>query len=609
MVPAIAIPTQQVMADTLNQREKTDEGRSSSARSQPPSQVDDAEPSRWSLKLSLTGRILLVNVLPLVLLGGGIIYLDSYRKQLLDERFKLALVEAQITAEALAGATNQRQEALLIQIGKEQRLRLRLYDPDGIKEGDSWALAPPTFSIGDVTGVQPSKSDVAAKTGSQASEAAPDALPPAGQAAETGAADPASTPSAPLPAPGPAPGPQDSFALTLDKWFDRVVGAPNLPVYEEPPIDIAEAWPELARARAESLTQIVLRQASDATHVITAAAPVGLDGETLLITRNPIDITESVREARTTVMLVVLIALFVSTMLSFFLAQTIVRPLRQLVKAAVRVRQGRDRKVEVPRLPSRRDEIGMLARATSDMTQALRTRIDAVESFAADVAHEIKNPLASLRSATESLAKVEDPDLRKQLLKVASHDVRRIDRLVTEISEASRIDAELSRATFEEIDLGALIDNIIGSREARSQNDDHEIKVVKHAHDARIMGEPSRLERVITNLLDNAVSFSPEDGPIEIKIERHGGWINLCVSDSGPGIPEEQRERVFQRFHSVRPDEEDFGQHSGLGLAIARTIAEAHSGTLTALPRGDGRAGARLMLELPALTSSPLAKP
>ena len=484
-----------------------------------------ADKPRWSRRLSLTSRILFVNVMPLVLLGGGVIYLDFYRKQLLDERFKLALVEAQITAEALAGATDARQEALLIQIGKEQRLRIRLYDAEENRD----------------------------------------------------------------------------FALTLDRWFDRVVGAPPLPDYREPQVDNAAAWPELDRARTESLTQIVLRDAADGTHVINAAAPVGLDGESLLITRNPIDITQRVREARSTVALVTLLALIVSTLLSFFLAQTIVRPLRELVQAAVRVRQGRDRQVEVPRLPDRRDEIGMLARAISDMTHALRMRIDAVESFAADVAHEIKNPLASLRSATESLNRVEDPALRAQLLDIATHDVRRIDRLVTEISEASRIDAELSRATFETVDLASLVTNIIGSRENRSENEGRPVLFDSETGRFLVRGEPSRLERVISNLLDNAVSFSPSDGAITIDLVRAENWITMTVCDEGPGIPVERREQVFQRFHSHRPQAEDFGNHSGLGLAIARAIAEAHDGTLLAEGRPDGRDGACLVLNLPAL--------
>jgi two-component system sensor histidine kinase ChvG len=505
------------------------------------------EKLRWSRRLSLTSRILFVNILPLVLLGGGVIYVDAYRKQLLDERFKLALVEAQITAEALAGATPQRQEALLIQIGKEQRLRLRVYSPDGKLESDSFKLAPPSFTL-------PRKEDVD----------------------------------------------QNAFALRLDRWFDRVVGAPAVPDYSEPETDDVSDWPELQRAREDSLTQIVLRDAPDGTHVINAAAPVGLDGDTLLLTRNPVDITESVREARSTVALVVLLALVISTLLSLFLAQTIVRPLRELVQAAIRVRQGRDRQVEVPRLPQRRDEIGMLARSISDMTAALRQRIDAVEHFAADVAHEIKNPLASLRSATESLARVEDPELRAQLLDIATHDVRRIDRLVTEISDASRIDAEMSRTEFEPVDLAELLCTIVENREARDENDGRTVAIAGTEKPVRIMGVPARLERVIQNLLDNAVSFSPPGGRISAEIARRDGRVTLSICDHGPGIPEEKRERVFQRFHSDRPEEEDFGNHSGLGLAIARTIAEAHDGTLVATSRADGENGACLELALPA---------
>ena len=505
------------------------------------------EKLRWSRRLSLTSRILFVNILPLVLLGGGVLYLDSYRKQLLDERFKLALVEAQITAEALAGASQQRRDALLIQIGKEQRLRIRVYGADGKLQADSFKLAPPSFDL-----------------------------------------------------PTPSEVDQTDIALRMDRWFDRIVGAPALPDYVEPESDDVADWPELARAREESLTQIVLRDAPDRTHVINAAAPVGLDGQTLLLTRNPSDITESVRAARTAVAMVVLLFLVVSTMLSFFLAQTIVRPLRELVQAAVRVRQGRDREVEVPRLPERRDEIGMLARAISDMTSALRLRIDAVESFAADVAHEIKNPLASLRSATESLAKVDDPALRAQLLDIATHDVRRIDRLVTEISDASRIDAELSRAEFEVVDLEMLLRNISTSREERGENEGRTVTIVAGAGPFRVMGVAMRLERVIQNLLDNAVSFSPPGGTIAATLARRDTSIDLSVTDEGPGIPEQKREKVFHRFHSDRPEEEDFGNHSGLGLAIGRTIAEAHDGTLHAEARPDGKDGACLVLTLPA---------
>jgi len=506
------------------------------------------DPIDWSGWLSITTRMLLVNILPLLLLGGGTFYLDTYRKQLLSERYKLARIEAQITAEALAGATRERQEALLIQIGKEQNMRLRMYDAEGRLWADSFVLDKPAF-------------DFEAKT------------------------DP------PL---------QEKIARILDRTVDAVVGAEPIPDYVEPKNPVADSWPELRRAREEGLSQIQLRDAPDGTPVINAAAPVGLIGATLLTTRNAVDITNNVRAARSTLGMAVGLALVFSILLSLYMARTIALPLRMLANAASRVRLGRDRQVEIPRLPARRDEIGLLARAVSDMTGALRHRIDAVESFAADVAHEIKNPLASLRSALESLARVDDPQLRQQLTDIAAHDVRRIDRLVSDISDASRIDAELSRAVFERVDLGALVGNVIGSRENRSENEGRSIDYEMEGTGLYVMGVPARLERVIENLLDNAVSFSPPGEPVSVELARDNGWIVLTVCDKGPGIPEEEREKVFRRFHSVRPEAEMFGNHSGLGLAIARTIAEAHDGALGAHARSDGESGACLRLELPA---------
>jgi two-component system sensor histidine kinase ChvG len=503
----------------------------------------------WSRSLSLTSRILAVNILPLLLLGGGIFYLDVYRKQLLDERYKLARIEAQITAEALAGASRERQEALLIQIGKEQRMRLRMYDADGNLWADSFELAEPAFAF-DTPGDETAS---------------------------------------------------ESFARWLDRAVDKIVGAEAIPDYVEPRSARADAWPELRRAREQGLTQIQLRDAPDGTPVINAAAPVGLVGATLLTTRNAVDITMDVREARSTLGIAVGLALLISVLLSLYMARTIVLPLRTLVRAAVRVRLGRDREVEVPRMNERRDEIGRLARAISDMTAALRLRIDAVEGFAADVAHEIKNPLASLRSALDSLGRVEEPELRRQLAEIANHDVRRLDRLVTEIADASRVEAEMSRTAFEPIDLDELIANVLEARGERGQNEGRAIALHREGHEpALVLGVPMRLERVIANLLDNAVSFSPPDETIEVTVRASGGRVETVVCDRGPGIPDEEREKVFARFHSVRPEEEGFGNHSGLGLAIARTIAEAHDGTLAVRDRADGATGACLALDLPS---------
>lgn len=504
-------------------------------------------------RFALTGRILAVNILPLLIMGGGLFYLDSYRTQLINERFKLARIEAQITAEALAGATRERQDALLVQIGKEQRMRLRTFDAKGKLTADSFALADPAFRFNDI-----SDDDW-----------------------------------------------EQRFAVWLDRTIDTIVSAEAVQDYQEPEAQDADAWPELARARELGLSQVRLYDWRDGTPVITAAVPVGLQGATLLTVRNAVDITESVRSARSTLFLAMLMLMAASAALSLFLARTIVTPLRLLARAAVRVKQGRDREVEVPRLPQRSDEIGLLARAVSDMTGALRQRIDAVDSFAADVAHEIKNPLASLRNAIDTLPRVDDPALRAQLTDIAAHDVRRIDRLVTEIAAASRVDAEISRATLERVDLGELFANLIRSREDRGLNGGRRIALeVDDRTRVTVMGVATQLERVAENLLDNAVSFSPPEGVVDVRISARGRQIVTEVCDAGPGIVPEAREAVFRRFHSDRPEGESFGNHSGLGLAIGRAIAEAHDGTLVADERGDGTAGACLRLTLPAAAAS-----
>ena len=499
-------------------------------------------------RFALTGRILAVNILPLLIMGGGLLYLDSYRTQLINERFKLARIEAQITAEALAGATRERQEALLVQIGKEQRMRLRMFDAKGTLTADSFGLAEPSFRFNDIN--------------------------------------------------------DDDWEQRFSRWLDRtvdtIVSAEAVQDYVEPEAQEADAWPELARARELGLSQVRLYDWRDGTPVITAAVPVGLQGATLLTVRNAVDITESVRAARTTLGFAMVLLLAASALLSLFLARTIVTPLRLLARAAVRVRQGRDREVEVPRLPQRSDEIGLLARAVSDMTGALRQRIDAVDTFAADVAHEIKNPLASLRSAIDTLPRVEDPELRSELIQIATHDVRRIDRLVTEIAAASRVDAEISRATLERVDLAELFANLIRSREDRAMNGGRRIVLDAAPGSHIVMGVPTQLERVAENLIDNAVSFSPADGVVSVSIRRTGGQSITEVCDEGPGIAADAREAVFRRFHSDRPEGESFGNHSGLGLAIGRAIAEAHDGTLSADARPDGAPGACLRLRLPA---------
>ncbi|MDP9055989.1 MAG: sensor histidine kinase [Pseudomonadota bacterium] len=501
---------------------------------------------------SLTARILVFNVIALGLLGVSLFYIDNYRRQLLGERFQRARSETEIAAVVLSQVAPAERLALLGAIGASQHLRLRVYDRRGKLIADSYATAPGTVTFTDL----------------------------------------AQEPELPR------------IARMIDLTMDVLVGAPRVPAYRETTPDTAAAWPEIAQARHTGRTDVRQRYAADRTPVITAASQLGSRGAMLLSLRHAPDITQSVRDARQTLAIVVGAALTVSVLLSLFLARTIVQPLRLLVRAAVRVRLGRDRSVVVPRLPERRDEIGLLARAFSDMTAALRLRIDAVESFAADVAHELKNPLASLRSALESLDKVENQALRRQLGAIAAHDVKRIDRLVTEIADASRIDAQLSRATFEPVDVAALAEALVGARIQRGTDRACTIRTTGPGHaSAWVLGDPARLERVFENLIDNAVSFSPVGGEITVALSARDGRVVSEVIDEGPGIDVDARERVFERFHSLRPADEDFGGHSGLGLAIARTIVEAHDGRLSAQDRSDGRPGARLVVELPGLVA------
>lgn len=500
---------------------------------------------RWSGRVSLTTRILAVNVLALLLLAGGFFYLDSYRSRLVDGRTQRMAREAGLIAAALDVAPTKAENSLLLRIAEATTSRIRLYQPDGTLAVDTRELGLNNFVLRD-----PDRQDW-------------------GQ----------------------------SIARFLDAGIDTVVGADRDPQFRERAGN-GMAWPDVSRAASGEPSATVWR-APDRTPVITAAARMS-DGRIVLGSVNAREITRTVRTERLRLALVLLVVTLLSISLSLFLARTIVRPIRRLARAAISVRLGRAREVVVPRLPSRRDELGMLARALSDMSLALRARIDATEAFAADVTHELKNPLASLRSAVDGLGSVQDPKLRAQLLEIAGDDVRRLDRLITDISEASRLDAQLSRAQFETVDIGALVTGLIEQCQARGLERDVRVTLKRPAK-ARLVvaGEGARLERVFANLIDNAVSFSPDGGLMTVTVAAEGSEVVVRVDDEGPGVPPEAREAVFERFHSVRPANEAFGRHSGLGLAIARTIVEAYQGTIRVVDRGARKPGARFEVRLP----------
>ncbi|MGN6271437.1 MAG: stimulus-sensing domain-containing protein [Sphingomonas sp.] len=502
---------------------------------------------RWSGRVSLTRRILAVNIFALAMLAGGFFYLDSYRTRIIDNRMAQSAREARLIAEAIAAAPRDKRDDVALKLARETRERIRLFDRQGRETTDSKAEGVRNFVLVD-----------------------PDKEPW-----------------------------QQGFARFLDAGIDTVVGAARAPLYRERHRDNGRDWPDVRAALDHEAARSTVWRAPDRTPVITAAAPVP-GGGAVMTTFNDREITQTVRVERARLSIVLGVVTIVSILLSLFLARTIVRPLRRLARAAVRVRLGRAREVVVPRLPSRRDEIGMLARALSDMSLALRARIDATESFAADVTHEMKNPLASLRSAIEGMATVHEPGLQAQLLAVARDDVHRLDRLITDISEASRLDAQLSRAKFDPIDIGAMIAALIETRERRGVERGVRFEFDRRTYEPLVtLGDGARLERVFENLIENAISFSPDGGLITIIGAIEDGEIAIWVEDEGPGVPPEARKAVFRRFQSIRPQGEKFGQHSGLGLAIARTIVEGHQGTIAVDSREDGLPGARFIVTLP----------
>ncbi|MCJ7422200.1 sensor histidine kinase [Sphingomicrobium astaxanthinifaciens] len=496
---------------------------------------------------TLVHRILAVNILPILIVALGILWLDAYRTQLREERVDSLAKDAAAAALASARVPQQQRLDLLAALGSAEGARLRIYGPDGRLVADSWEGGAPTYELQDPATQRWTK----------------------------------------------------KAARVIDRGFNALVAAPPIEPFAEPARDVAAAWPEIAAARARGEVVTRVREAPDRTPVFSAAVPTPRGGS-LLATINDRDYTDRVRRERSTLAILLSFALAIGIGLSLFLARTIARPLRRIALAAHRVRTGRARQVNVPRLPRRHDEVGALARAVSDMSGALQERIDKIEAFAADVSHELKNPLASLRSAVDSLERVEDAKVRHRLLDVVRQDVNRLDRLISDIAEAARTDAELTRAQLEPVPLDELARQLIRAWEERRETGNARFSLTTQGSGPfLVFGEPTRLARAIDNLIDNAVSFSPPRGCIAITLVRHGGMIRLTITDEGPGVPEDERDAIFHRFHSHRPDTREFGRHSGLGLAIARAIVEGHDGDIMVCDRDDGAEGACFTILLP----------
>jgi two-component system sensor histidine kinase ChvG len=347
--------------------------------------------------------------------------------------------------------------------------------------------------------------------------------------------------------------------------------------------------------------------------IVSVAVPVqrfrAVRGVLLLSTQGA-DIDDMVEAERLAIFKVFLVAAGVMVVLSMLLAGTIAGPVRRLADGAERVRRRIRNRVEIPDFTRRRDEIGHLSGALRDMTGALYTRIEAIESFAADVSHELKNPLTSLRSAVETLPMAKTDANRKRLLEVIEHDVRRLDRLITDISDASRLDAELQRQEAAPVDFAQLLDALVKAANEVRSDVTVTLKFEGGAPSAfKVPGHDSRLGQVISNLIDNARSFSPAGGSVRVTGRKLKNEVEVLIDDDGPGVRPEALEKIFERFYTDRPEDQGFGQNSGLGLSISKQIVEAHGGRIwvenrVAPARGDDEPkvlGARFHVRLPAM--------
>jgi len=551
---------------------------------------------------SLTRRIVFLNVAGLLALSIGITFLSQFRAGLIDARVQSLLVQGQIIAGAIAASATvetdssltidpdkllnlhpgesygpseealygidfpinpERVAPVLRRLVSPTKTRARIYDRDGVLLVDSRNL----FGRGDVLRFD---------------------LPP---------------PNA------EKPGLFERAFIAVRRWLGRG----DLPLYHELGALNGRGYPEVAQALGGQNASMV-RISDRADVIVSVAVPVqrfrAVRGALMLSTQGA-DIDDMVEAERLAILKVFLVAAGVMVVLSILLAGTIAEPVRRLADAAESVRRRIQSRVEIPDFTRRRDEIGHLSGTLRDMTNALYSRIEGIESFAADVAHELKNPLTSLRSAVETLPVAKTEESRARLLDIIQHDVQRLDRLISDISDASRLDAELQRQEAAPVDLAKLLNTLVGVANEVKRDDGVSVTLRFEGGGARafqVPGHDSRLGQVVDNLIENARSFSPPGGTLRVTCRRLKSNVEIFVDDDGPGVPPDAIEKVFERFYTDRPHQR-FGQNSGLGLSISKQIVDAHGGAIWVENRigspGTGGAptvtGARFIVRLPAM--------
>jgi two-component system sensor histidine kinase ChvG len=546
---------------------------------------------------SLTRRIVFLNVASLVALFIGILYLSQSRQFFIEARIRSLQVQAEIIAGAIAASAAVETDSITIdpdrllelQIGETygpddaalefpinpervapvlRRLisptntRARIYDREGVLLLDSRSL----YGRGDVLRFD-------------------------------------------LPVQEERPGFFQRQWLSLKKRLTRG----EFPIYQELGSQNGKGYPEVVSA-LKGQTNAVVRMNNRGEVIVSVATPIqrfrAVRGVLLLSTQGA-DIEDSVAAERMAIFKVFLVAAVIMTVLSIFLARTIAGPVRRLADAAERVRRRVRSRVEIPDFTNRKDEIGDLSGALREMTNVLYSRIEAIESFAADVAHELKNPLTSLRSAVETIPLAKTQESKERLFAVIQHDVSRLDRLITDISDASRLDAELQRHESAPVNLHTLLTTVVNvANEVKLDDGVHVALSFEGGGPAAFIvpGHDSRIGQVIDNLIANARSFSSPGGSVRVTARRVKNIVEIIVDDDGPGIRPDAIQKIFERFYTDRPHQ-NFGNNSGLGLSISKQIIEAHGGKIWAenrrgVPTHEGAdpliLGARFVVQLPA---------
>jgi len=534
---------------------------------------------------SLTRRIVVLNLAALAALVIGILYLNQWRAGLIDARIQSLRIQGEIISAAIAASATVDSDLItinpdrLLQLQSDAVSPLSFFDPTLEFPISPERVAP---LLGNLVTPTKTRARIYDKNGFLILDSAD--LYAEGEVLKA-------RPTAP----------KDEFFL-LNWWNTLLSWVPGnaYAIYKEYGPSEGKRYPEVAAALNGGAADLV-RVDSAGRMVISVAVPVqrlrAIVG-VLLLSTQPGDIDSIVSAERLSILRIALVGAFVTTILSLLLAGTIAGPMRRLADAAERAGTVTGGRAEIPDFTDRGDEIGHLSGSLRSMTDALFSRIEAIERFAADVAHELKNPLTSLRSAVETLPRARTDTDRDRLTTIIQHDVRRLDRLISDISNASRLDAELARESSDPIDLGQLVEAMVAIQRDLAAGRHVRIEFTRTGRRPPVvLGHDSRLAQVVANLIDNAVSFSPRGAEVEVALETGEDEIVLTVTDEGPGIRGDVS-RIFQRFYTDRPDGEHFGDHSGLGLSISRQIVEAHKGRITGENRTD-RSGARFTVVLP----------